>query len=223
MAAEPDLDTLPSGDAQPPPVASGTVERPAPSEASTPSVQSLPAPPPPIAETAQPDGGDVEARNPLTTAKHVQDDIEKRHTFGTWSGVFGGAVILIVLGWTALHAGEGLKDIREAARDDKLSAAVERTVWISIGAHTLVAIAGVFFGYQLIRLAERMFVPRRLLEDVRQLEVVKALVGVDTPVKAAADGMKDIAENLAAVAKPLVDVLKPIVELLARIADKKDK
>lgn len=75
--------------------------------------------------------------------------------------------------WFAFNALHGL------ARSEKESVIVAGLV-----AHAAVAIAGVFFCYQLIQAAERMLFPHWWLK--RDVEMARLMLGVSDPISAAA-------------------------------------
>lgn len=77
--------------------------------------------------------------------------------------------------------------------------------------HAIVSAAVVFFGYQLVRVAERMYVPRHLMEDVKSVEVLRALLGIKHPSTLLLDQLKTAVGTLASlgIVKPPVDPTKP--------------
>lgn len=72
-------------------------------------------------------------------------------------------------------------------------------------AHAVVSVALVYFAYALLRAAERMFVPRSLIEGFDDAtEMTRALLGIDTPVKAALRELKGFVSDIASVAKQAI-------------------
>jgi hypothetical protein len=59
-----------------------------------------------------------------------------------------------------------------------------------LGAHALVALAAAFFAYQLIRAGERLLIPARVIESA-DVDVIRALTGVDTPASVARKALKE--------------------------------
>ncbi len=219
MAADPEFDTAESPGASPAsPAVPGTQLK-----AQEP-VQVMSAPPLSAAETPPPMKGpqskDFERSAPKITVEQVTADTDRRQYFGVAAGILGSGVILAVLAWTGFHIGDPVDAIKN---NQAVAAAIEHVVWFSIAAHTIIAVAAIFFGYQMLRLAERMFVPRHLLADETTLQVVQALVGVSSPAKAAVDTARQVAEDFAAIAKPVVELSKPLVEVAKAVSgtDKK--
>ena len=74
-------------------------------------------------------------------------------------------------------------------------------VWIyaiRMLAEALVSIALIFFGYQLLRVAERMLAPPSLLTR-DNIEVLRALIGIETP----ADGASRIIKSATDLANSI--------------------
>lgn len=101
----------------------------------------------------------------------VADMDRLRRFIGAAFAVFG----IIVVVFTALAAFDSLKTEHVPTTANELWFALARML-----AHTVVAIAIVYFGYQLIRLGERLNLPSWLVQTDR-VEMVRALLGVRTP------------------------------------------
>jgi len=74
----------------------------------------------------------------------------------------------------------------------------------SMVAHAVISLGAVWFGYQMLRAAERMFVPQRLLrggDSKTDVELVRALTGINAPTSAALEqSMKMAGEFVRSVA-----------------------
>jgi hypothetical protein len=164
--------------------------------------------------------GDLEGKKPAEAqGEKAHDEIERRHRLGYYSAAFGALVISGTLIWSIYSVNWPIANFFDARME--IDSAKERVIFATIGAHAIITVAAVYFGYTMLRLSERMFLPRHLLHDESTVGVVKALLGVSTPAKAAADGAKQAAESLATVLKPLVELTKPILEAIRGVADKK--
>lgn len=97
--------------------------------------------------------------------------IRNRRWLGYLIGVggIGGVLWLVRYSFIALH---------ELAKDKS-----DQVVIAGLVAHGVVAVAGVFFCYQLIRAAERMLFPHWWL---KRPEVAKVMLGIEDPISAAA-------------------------------------
>ena len=94
----------------------------------------------------------------------------------------GGPIVV----WCILSSSvEAIEQLVRAPRDTS-----ERIVIASMIAHAIVSIAAVYFGYTMLRAAERLFVPQRLLRDKQDVEVIRAILGIDTPSNAIASQAK---------------------------------
>ena len=73
--------------------------------------------------------------------------------------------------------------------------------------HSVITLALVFFGYSLIRAGERMHVPRWLLRDARDVEVIRAILGFDTPLSTAVKLTERLGGAIAKTAEPVVKIV----------------
>ncbi len=67
-------------------------------------------------------------------------------------------------------------------------------------AHAIVAVAAALFCYQIMRVAERLFLPYSLLNP-ENVEVLRALVGIETPVDRAKRLVEDMVKLQGALSK----------------------
>lgn len=118
--------------------------------------------------------------------------IRLRLFLGFAFAIVGAAVIAFVFydGYTWLH------DEGKVGTDLELKAYIARLV-----AHSVVSVALVFFGYTLLRAAERMFIPRFLLTGEDPVETVRAILGIDTPLRAALREVKELTKGVGTFMK----------------------
>ena len=80
-------------------------------------------------------------------------------------------------------------EYRGSAKDGVLE-----VFYVSVGGHVVIAVALVWFIYQLLRAAERMILPRHLSSDP---EVARTLLGINTPQREMARMLKQIFSMVA--------------------------
>lgn len=142
-----------------------------------------------------------EAKPPLDYAKEAFEEGRYRRQIGIAFAIVG----LIAIVGTIVFAIYGLVDL--------VTKAAGISLYVFIGllvAHSVVSVAIVWFAYQALRAAERMFVPRRLMGDAKNVDVIRALVGIDAPTTAAT---KQIEE----ASKPLLEVVKAFAEIVGNV------
>lgn len=142
-------------------------------------------------------------------ANDVRTDVTARYCLGRIAGGIGCLVIMGVLIWAGCHANDVIDKV--SAQKDTMTPAMEISIWVSIGAHAAISIAAIYFGYSMLRLAERMLLPRHLLHDETKVNVVRALLGVKTPAESAVDGVKQISENLSTILKPIAELARVVL------------
>lgn len=169
---------------------SGFIDSPAPKE-----MPSLPPTPPRSVE------GELAPPTPAEKRDHdgkqlVADSLAaQRHRL--WTGrVLGavGAVIVLWIGHAAL--------VRIAA--ESTAAKSRYDVWmfaIKVLAEASVSIAMIFFGYQLLRVAERMMVPPSMMTR-DNIDTLRALIGVETPVDGASRAVRSLTDLAQTIKKP---------------------
>ncbi|MDO9020532.1 MAG: hypothetical protein Q8S73_36745 [Deltaproteobacteria bacterium] len=91
--------------------------------------------------------------------------------------------------------------LERISADQPMDVRSQHGVWIyaiRMLAEALVSIALIFFGYQLLRVAERMLAPPSLLTR-DNIEVLRALIGIETP----ADGASRIIKSATDLANSI--------------------
>lgn len=120
------------------------------------------------------------------------DEHRHRQTLGYWLMGGGAALILYVLYDAVSEA-----DLSTPATTLELHWRIAKLV-----AHAAVAIALIYLGYAAIRAGERMLLPRWLLQDAKDVELVRALLGIDSPLKTVLKEVKDLLSGLIPGTKP---------------------
>jgi len=149
----------------------------------------------------QQNGGDEEfGKQDPKIGDAAYDESLRRQWVGAIFLFIGLAAIISV----TVLAVYGLRDITEDA------IRMNFAVFVSLlSAHSVVSIAIVWFGYQALRAAERMFVPQRLMNDAKFVDVIRAIVGIDGPTTAAT-------KQLEEASKPVLEMAKAIAEIVGK-------
>jgi len=100
-----------------------------------------------------------------------------------------------------------------------VSDTVERLFLATLAVQAIVSVAAVYFAYTMLKVAERLSLPPRLLRDAKDVELVRAILGIDTPAKAATDQIKSVAEQMSVMAKPLAEITIPIIDIAKPFVD----
>lgn len=116
--------------------------------------------------------------------KKRYDHQHARLTLGLWLG--GGAIagILLVAGFTFCH----IDSID--AKSDPTNAFAFKVMIVKFGAHATVALALIYFFYQMLRLAERLSLPFWWFEN--NIEIARTLLGIRDPMRAVLGTLKDL-------------------------------
>lgn len=119
--------------------------------------------------------------------------VDQRKTFGM---VIGGVGMFIILaaGGLALNHLWSEKIDKNATRS---------ALWIfsvKLGAEAVVAVALVYFGYQLLRAGERMLMPHWWV-TAGQIDVLRAMLGIDSPVDGAVKGISKLTDAVDEIRK----------------------
>ncbi len=77
---------------------------------------------------------------------------------------------------------------------------------VKVGGEALISIALVYFGYQMLKAAERMVLPHWWATK-ENLPVVRTMLGIDSPVDGAGRALKEAGESVQTVAKTAVDAI----------------
>lgn len=91
----------------------------------------------------------------------------------TWLGGAGIIWIIVIIGLAACWV-KHLDEILKTPVTDQ----AERFYYVAIGLHGLVAITALYFGYQLVRFAERLLLPHWL-----EAEKLQLLLGIRDPIR----------------------------------------
>lgn len=133
-----------------------------------------------------------------------------RRSLGIGLGVLGLTTVGFILWHSMGSVGTVLTDILKVSKDSaSIDGARERIAWFAIGVHSILSIAAVFFGYSLLRAAERLLIPRHLLYEKKDVEVIRALLGMSTPANAIMTQAKAFATEALTLLKGAVDVVRP--------------
>ena len=186
---------------QPTPDASDSSKSALPGE--DPSLNSAPVPPLPSPSLPRPMEGD----NGHDLAREIAKEASSRRSAGWAMGIVGLVVVVVVLMWAVCN-------VNAVIQEKDVSAYL---MIIAMSAHAVISIAAVWFGYQMLRAAERMFVPQRLMNDSKDVEVLRALIGITAPTTAAADQLK----ALTTITGDFPSLIKALGEAAASIKDKK--
>jgi hypothetical protein len=89
----------------------------------------------------------------------------------------------------------------------------EHGVWVvlaGIAVHGIISVAAVYFGYSLLKAAERMFVPERIMKDSKDVDLVRALLGMNAPTDALAGKFKSISATTLPLLKWMTELAKAL-------------
>ena len=172
-----------------------------------------------MSESVEPPGGGgrVNQEEPLQPgvlatllSGSIAGELIRRKIFALILAMVGAAIV----GCTVWKSDESIQTILFAfgARNDNAAnrspAIANGSIPIaiaSLASHAVVSIAAVYFAYQLIRVAERMFLPSRFLSaqsnGEHDVELAKVLVGVTEPSRAASAAMKTMVRELERATK----------------------
>ena len=139
-----------------------------------------PPPPPPL-----PSGG-ATAGIPAAPDPQTLADLRSEATFRKWVAAAATLIGLITIVYVILY---GLHNPC-IWLPDKTPATVAIIVFVERG---LISGAGVLFGYSMLRVAERMLVPWHLTKDAKDVELVRILIGSDSPARAVLKSAKEAA------------------------------
>lgn len=117
-----------------------------------------------------------------TDPRQQGDIIQNRRNLGYLIGLLGVAGVVFLI-WRSFCE---INELTQG-RSDKL-------VIAGLVAHGIVAVAGVFFCYQLIRAGERMLFPHWWLS--RDVEVAKVMLGITDPVSQATKILQTVAPTI---------------------------
>jgi hypothetical protein len=123
--------------------------------------------------------------------KALLEEIQGSSNFRRTTGIILTGLGIADVGAVLYSASHNLPDLAKTTTDSTIAIAL-------LSAHGVLGVAAIFFGYQLLKMAERLFVPKFVLEG-KDVEVIRALTGVDHPTKFALDHVKNLVELLKAV------------------------
>lgn len=145
------------------------------------------APPPPA-----PPGDQTEAEPAegwTDKALHKADLLRKA------LGIVCGLASLGIVFWVVTDTFEDLRRTTRVHNEYELTLALMR-----LGGHAVVAVAVVFFAYQLLRVGERLGVPSRLLRS-ENVDVVRAILGVRVPTAELVKTVRELKEAIEQIAR----------------------
>lgn len=119
----------------------------------------------------------------------------------SWAGIGVGTAGFAVVVHTGLQAFD-----RFAHEDLSRLKASRELAWmfgVKVLAEAIVSVALVYFGYQLLKVAERMLLPHWWASK-DNIDVARAMLGIDSPV----DGVGKAAQSFADTAKSLRTILQ---------------
>lgn len=158
-------------------------------------------------EFGLPPGAAEEENAKLQAAIRSEED--KRATAGYLTGFLGAATVVGVLIYSTLSINEAVDKYIDALKHfNSLPPQVIWIVFASIVVHGVVSVAAVYFGYSMLRAFERLLVPQRLLKDVKDVELVRAILGIDAPTDAIAGKIKSMSSEANALLKAISELVR---------------
>ncbi|WP_437654706.1 hypothetical protein [Sorangium sp. So ce1182] len=146
----------------------------------------------------------------------------KRAVAGFSAGVAGLVAVFVILTRSTRAIDETIdKVIGPVGQNPKTLP--EHGVWVvlaGIAVHGIISVAAVYFGYSLLKAAERMFVPERIMKDSKDVELVRALLGMNAPTDAIAGKFRSMSATTLPLMKSMTELAKA---LRGDSADKEDK
>ncbi|WP_373047165.1 hypothetical protein [Vulgatibacter sp.] len=159
-------------------------------------------PPPPLGgdgeklKVVRQPGAD-DARGKASKKPAIKDRIaigQFRRRAGYAMSWVGSGLILAVLGIALLKADSYLTEWMDADTDLV-------HLCIRLGAHGTITFALVFFLYQIVKAGERMALPYWWVSDVRDVDFIRAMLGIKTPVSAVTNTLGDLKDVLVTALK----------------------
>jgi hypothetical protein len=166
----------------------------------------LPEQPPPGDSPSESDPQDSVGRVVLRDEAAVVTSVQSLRTrLGVVFLLAGGLVVAIAFG----QAYRGLDDLRVGGKEE-MPLSVEHLMFAQLAVHAIVTLALVYLGYSLFRAAERMFIPRWLLQaqDTRDVDVIRAILGIDTPGRTAVRMSKETLKAVGSVLAPILGAIR---------------
>lgn len=74
----------------------------------------------------------------------------------------------------------------------------------------VITVAAILFGYEAMRAAERLLLPRRLFSDPKGAEIIQALTGMRAPSKFVAKQVRDVLGEFGAIVKTLTEAIASV-------------
>jgi hypothetical protein len=144
----------------------------------------------------------------------IRVEFRVRGIAGAVAGVLGVSVVVFVI-W---HSTSAINDelTRQFLLGPNFSQKSEKLIMVAMAVHGIISVAAVYFGYSMLRVAERMLIPRRLLTDFQDVEVIRAILGIRPPAKIALSQLK----AMSAEVQSLVKTMAEFVKTLSKGADK---
>lgn len=151
-----------------------------------------------------------------TAGDTIQDEIRsemlvRRITAAVVAVVGAGTIIKVML-----IAVSGINEVLKA----EAPGGHEYIRVVAMGAHAVISVAAVWFGYQMLRAAERLMVPRRFLANSTDVELLRALLGISAPTTALADQVKLMATTATDLIKASSEAVKAVQSTRADGDDK---
>ncbi|WP_438014954.1 hypothetical protein WMF18_29220 [Sorangium sp. So ce315] len=94
---------------------------------------------------------------------------------------------------------------------------------VGIAVHGVISLAAVYFGYSLLKAAERLFVPERIMKDSKDVELVRALLGMNAPTDALAGRFRSISASTLPILRSMTELAKALRADDSSDADGKNK
>jgi hypothetical protein len=133
----------------------------------------------------------------------VGKEAASRRTIG-WSLGCVGLLVVVIIICAAFWALHGIAS--------RIPDSAPYLIMVAMVAHAIISLGAIWFGYQMLRAAERMFVPQRLLkggDSKTDVELVRALTGISAPTTAALEqGLKmtgDLIKTVGEATKSVKD------------------
>lgn len=152
--------------------------------------------------------GDAERESARLQAA-ISSEESKRATVGYISGALGVTSVIAVLVYSTWSINETVdKYVLDRGFLNPLTPQAAWLVLASIIVHGVVSVAAVYFGYSMLKASERLFVPQRLLKDVKDVELVRAVLGIDAPTDAIAGKLKTMSSEANALLKAISELVR---------------
>ncbi len=151
-------------------------------------------------------GADIGGTDAFADESQPKADLGKRTYTGSIARTIAGVVFIAIgvlsIGATLWFAHDGLSSVQFIA----LKLDIAQFIAL-LTAHAAVSVATIWFGYQSLRAAERMFVPQHLMDSAANIETIRAIVGIDPPTTAVTKQLEEASKPVMAIAKSIAEIV----------------